>query len=317
MSSGNPMGLSEISHFGSFQRVGGKAGGFINKKFFHPSSIRNQERLWKAQTEDDRETRKQQEMQKRRDEERQVEELRKQMYLSGQGKSSDFLSSAAEASAATSHLGSSEKLELKQAIAAQQKRRALLKQASKAAKEAKEGSDEEGQEGQEGAGGAPASPVERKLAKSKYPEDVLENGHTEVWGSWYSVEDSTWGFSCCKLRSRSEACPHAEPEEEPKSKKSRKKASQKEVPESAQAEPSGAEGAGAEGSGAPEAPEAPAAPQPVIDAASLLDTRMLEAAAKRQRVKSFKEMQQASQASKEDAQRSQYFEELLQDPSAG
>ena len=72
-SSGNPMGLSEISHFGTFQRVGGKvvilcsqlvglrsfrsiqlaaassqAGGFINKKFFHPSSIRNQERLWKA-----------------------------------------------------------------------------------------------------------------------------------------------------------------------------------------------------------------------------------------------------------------------------
>ena len=25
-----------------------QAGGFINKKFFHPSSIRNQERLWKA-----------------------------------------------------------------------------------------------------------------------------------------------------------------------------------------------------------------------------------------------------------------------------
>ena len=37
------MGLSEISHFGSFQRVGGKAGGFINKKFFHPSSLRNQD----------------------------------------------------------------------------------------------------------------------------------------------------------------------------------------------------------------------------------------------------------------------------------
>ena len=51
-----------------------EAGGFINKKFFHPSTLRNQEKLWKAQTEDEREFRKQQELQKRRDEERQASE---------------------------------------------------------------------------------------------------------------------------------------------------------------------------------------------------------------------------------------------------
>ena len=157
------MGLSEISHFGTFQRVGGKAGGFINKKFFHPSTLRNQEKLWKAQTEEEREARKQQELQKRRDEERQVEELRKQMYLSGQGKSTDFLSTAAEASAATSHLNNNEKAELKQAIAEQQKRRAKLKraEAEKAEKEGRDGSDEEEEK--------PSSmPVARNFAKSRH-----------------------------------------------------------------------------------------------------------------------------------------------------
>jgi hypothetical protein len=30
-------------------RVGAKAGGFISKKFFHPSNFKNQEKLWQAQ----------------------------------------------------------------------------------------------------------------------------------------------------------------------------------------------------------------------------------------------------------------------------
>lgn len=97
-----------------------------------------------------------------------VEELRKQMYLSGQGKSTDFLSTAAEASAATSHLNHSEKAELKQAIAEQQKRRLKLKRAAQAqaaaaekAEKAEEGSDEE--EGMPSS----ASPVDRSFAKSR------------------------------------------------------------------------------------------------------------------------------------------------------
>ncbi|GAB1311966.1 mRNA splicing protein [Madurella fahalii] len=35
----------------------------------------------------------------------------------------------------------------------------------------------------------------RKAAKSKYPEDVLINNHTSVWGSWWS--DFKWGYACC------------------------------------------------------------------------------------------------------------------------
>jgi pre-mRNA-processing factor SLU7 len=32
-------------------------------------------------------------------------------------------------------------------------------------------------------------------AKSKYPEDVLINNHTSVWGSWW--ENFKWGYACC------------------------------------------------------------------------------------------------------------------------
>ncbi|KAL2146967.1 hypothetical protein VTI28DRAFT_1263 [Corynascus sepedonium] len=35
----------------------------------------------------------------------------------------------------------------------------------------------------------------RKEAKSKYPEDVFNNNHTSVWGSWWS--DFKWGYACC------------------------------------------------------------------------------------------------------------------------
>lgn len=39
---------------------------------------------------------------------------------------------------------------------------------------------------------------------SKYEEDVLINGHTSVWGSWY--HDGLWGYSCCKQTERNSFC---------------------------------------------------------------------------------------------------------------
>ena len=34
----------------------------------------------------------------------------------------------------------------------------------------------------------------KAVAKSKYPEDVLHNNHTQVWGSWFDVRAFRWGF---------------------------------------------------------------------------------------------------------------------------
>ncbi|EJD52380.1 pre-mRNA-splicing factor SLU7 [Auricularia subglabra TFB-10046 SS5] len=39
--------------------------------------------------------------------------------------------------------------------------------------------------------------AERAKAKSKYPEDVLVNNHTAVWGSWYDKSTGKWGYACC------------------------------------------------------------------------------------------------------------------------
>ncbi|KAJ7496119.1 Pre-mRNA splicing Prp18-interacting factor-domain-containing protein [Mycena galericulata] len=38
---------------------------------------------------------------------------------------------------------------------------------------------------------------ERAKARSKYPEDVYINNHTDVWGSWYDASSGTWGYACC------------------------------------------------------------------------------------------------------------------------
>ncbi|KAF2139946.1 uncharacterized protein K452DRAFT_231171 [Aplosporella prunicola CBS 121167] len=41
-------------------------------------------------------------------------------------------------------------------------------------------------------------------AKSKYPEDVLINNHTSVWGSWWS--NFQWGYFCCHSTVKNSYC---------------------------------------------------------------------------------------------------------------
>ncbi|KAF8849689.1 pre-mRNA-splicing factor SLU7 [Acephala macrosclerotiorum] len=42
------------------------------------------------------------------------------------------------------------------------------------------------------------------VAKSKYPEDILINNHTSVWGSWWS--NFRWGYSCCHSMVKNSYC---------------------------------------------------------------------------------------------------------------
>ncbi|KAF4635615.1 hypothetical protein G7Y89_g2479 [Cudoniella acicularis] len=42
------------------------------------------------------------------------------------------------------------------------------------------------------------------ITKSKYPEDVLINNHTSVWGSWWS--NFQWGYSCCHSMVKNSYC---------------------------------------------------------------------------------------------------------------
>jgi len=41
-------------------------------------------------------------------------------------------------------------------------------------------------------------------AKSKYPEDVLINNHTSIWGSWWS--NFQWGYACCNSLVKNSYC---------------------------------------------------------------------------------------------------------------
>lgn len=40
--------------------------------------------------------------------------------------------------------------------------------------------------------------------KSKYPEDLLTNNHTSVWGSWWS--NFQWGYACCHSMTKNSYC---------------------------------------------------------------------------------------------------------------
>lgn len=288
----------EVNVGGAFKNVGGKAGGFISKKFFHPSSFRNQEKLWLAQTNDERETKRQNELEKRREEERAVEDLRKQMYLSGQGKSSDFDASSKEAM--MKNLAPSQKQEQSEAVAEQKRRMAMIKsqRASAGAAQASPGDEDEEEDAEDG---------KRKLAKSRYFEDVHVLGHSAVWGSWYSTEDKKWGFGCCKVSSKKQECPNAPEEEDPEAglqvpKSKRRRGDRGGAGDASGSAPPGVEGGlrrGGKGGGGGADSSKP-----------LLDPKLLEAHAKRMDKKRLDE-----EMKQEEKKRDRYLGSLLADPS--
>lgn len=48
--------------------------------------------------------------------------------------------------------------------------------------------------------------LERAPVRSKYVEDVLENNHTLIWGSWYDRRERSWGYACCHSKVRKSYC---------------------------------------------------------------------------------------------------------------
>ena len=47
---------------------------------------------------------------------------------------------------------------------------------------------------------------ERAKQKSKYEEDVLDQNHTAVWGSWYDMQSGQWGYGCCRNTMKGSYC---------------------------------------------------------------------------------------------------------------
>jgi hypothetical protein len=168
-------------------RVGHKAGGFISKKFFHPSNFKNQEKLWQAIETKKEQEKRQEELMKKREEERRIEQLKQEMY--GGSGSSEFRQAVASNRGGlilhTQSGQSTQTTEQRQAAAETRKRLEMVSRDIQSNGEA------------------------RIAIKSRYPEDVLEKGHTEVWGSFFDSTKATWGYACCKSLDRDCYCPHS------------------------------------------------------------------------------------------------------------
>jgi pre-mRNA-processing factor SLU7 len=44
------------------------------------------------------------------------------------------------------------------------------------------------------------------IVRSKYQEDVYEGNHTQIWGSYYDINEKAWGYACCKSITRFAYC---------------------------------------------------------------------------------------------------------------
>jgi hypothetical protein len=45
---------------------------------------------------------------------------------------------------------------------------------------------------------------EQTTVRSRYEEDVLNNNHTAVWGSWWA--GGIWGYKCCHSTIKNSYC---------------------------------------------------------------------------------------------------------------
>jgi hypothetical protein len=147
-----------IGQFGG--RVGHKAAGFISKKFFHPSNYKNQEKLWAAIEAKKEQEKRQEELLKKREEERRIETLMGEMKSS---QASVQLIASSSSGLLSSEVGVSQAE--KDSMAETRKRLAILRE-----------SDNTNQ------------PQIKLAVQSRYPEDILEKGHTEVWGSFFDLK---------------------------------------------------------------------------------------------------------------------------------
>jgi hypothetical protein len=234
---------------GQFQRgLGSKAGGFIAKKFFHPTSHRNMERLWIAERKKAEQEKVQEQMRAKREDEHRVEELRRTLYQST-GKVDDSGPVRRDEDKSKEEIALEKEtrrrkhaLQQEQRYTAQQQQGAgglsFPNQASGLSfpgRSPASPADEE-EPAAKSAKATPAEPVLRRdtevvdvesvglsssaaaqvkaaeekakpaLRLSKYKEDVHTNGHTSVWGSWWSKEQKTWGYSCCQQVDKAAAC---------------------------------------------------------------------------------------------------------------
>ena len=190
--------MSDNSHIqnvarGAFiGRVGHKAGGFISKKFFHPSNFKNQEKLWIAQEAMREQEKRQEELMKKREDERRVELLKKEMQSAASGGVND--SPGLHLETASVSKPQSERINvLQENVGLRQEEKQSLSETKRRLELLNRDRSTAG--------------LLNIEIKSRYEEDVFVKGHTSVFGSWFDLESNKWGYRCCKITSHEERCP--------------------------------------------------------------------------------------------------------------
>ena len=183
--------LQSVGGFGG--RVGHKAGGFISKKFFHPTNYKNQEKLWAALEEKKEREKRQHELMKKREEERRVELLKQEMSSGSGAGLAAGLNVATGGGLFLSKHGPEDTpaLDSVEMRAAHETRRRLEYLANEHR--------------------VIHSTATRMNINSRYQEDLHVNGHSTVWGSYFDMTDKVWGYSCCKSVDKSAVCPNRHP----------------------------------------------------------------------------------------------------------
>ena len=239
--SGHDPGASSAIQFsqkGAFPSgVGSKAGSFAAQKPFHPSSWKNQKRMFEERKRMEEQAALQEERARQRGEERKVEQMQRHLGLRRQpglgvrrddkrGGASDssaagarkpdaMVRNAAAQTQARRNKAAADKKVLHARLAAQQQGaqascsrsrsrspRRVATPASNAggAHELQEGRDSDRSERQD------PNPNPRTMRGSRFREDVHHHGHTSVYGSHYDLQSGCWGHACCKKLAKDARC---------------------------------------------------------------------------------------------------------------
>lgn len=182
-------------------KVGNKSIAFINHKPFHPGNLQNLERVWLAEQRAAENEKKQKEMLERRKHEVQIEELRKALRNKERQQVEEC-----EKMCVKYHSGSS-------TLTAGLRRQTTLDSSDGSGglyypqgvkKSSRRYPDEEGQ-GRRKRSRRVDDQTPFKVM-SKYKEDIVRYGHTQVWGSFYDVSEGVWGYGCCSSTDKMSTC---------------------------------------------------------------------------------------------------------------
>lgn len=162
-------------------KIGNKSASFINHKRFHPGNRENLEKVWLAEEKHKAELKRQKEMREKLAEEIRITELKRQLREQEEQKYKQYLLEQKPPS----------KYDVSQSSQ-------LISNTASGLILTKKPKDSDLKNTD--------TPGQKVVIRTRYREDVLEHGHSSVFGSYYDKESSNWGYKCCKIMEHGAKC---------------------------------------------------------------------------------------------------------------